>query len=30
VVKDGYTTMRYLLLYSLGRFCVELLRSVTA
>jgi phosphatidylglycerol:prolipoprotein diacylglycerol transferase len=25
--KDGYTTMRYLLLYSLGRFCVEFLRA---
>jgi phosphatidylglycerol:prolipoprotein diacylglycerol transferase len=25
--KDGYTTMRYLLLYSLGRFGVEFLRA---
>jgi prolipoprotein diacylglyceryltransferase len=25
--KDGYTTMRYLLLYSLGRFSVEFLRA---
>jgi phosphatidylglycerol:prolipoprotein diacylglycerol transferase len=25
--KDGYTTMRYLLLYSLGRFWVEFLRA---
>jgi phosphatidylglycerol:prolipoprotein diacylglycerol transferase len=25
--KDGYTTMRYLLLYSVGRFGVEFLRA---
>jgi phosphatidylglycerol:prolipoprotein diacylglycerol transferase len=25
--KDGYTAMRYLLLYSLGRFGVEFLRA---
>lgn len=27
LAKDGYTTMRYLLLYSLGRFSVEFLRA---